>query len=93
MFEYYRRILGIRENEAYLRITELEPRPDVTPSVRELPERPAPGRGSPLQLGAPRVESDAVNLELHHEQAAQPPDGATEPRRARGQAVEEGVAG
>ena len=120
MFEYCRRVLGLRENEAYLRITvsraarenpvlletlrdgrlhlsgiarlaphltrqnseavlnrasgmshreirelvcELEPRPDVAPSVRKLPRRPAPGGGSPLQLGAPRVEPDAVNLE------------------------------
>jgi hypothetical protein len=129
MFEYCRRILCLRENEAYLRITvargarehpvlvemlrdgqlylsgiarlvphltrenaeavlkrasgmshreirelvaELEPRPDVAPAIRKLPERPAPldsgsflqpGSGSPLQLGAPRVESDAVNLE------------------------------
>jgi hypothetical protein len=120
MFEYCRRVLGLRENEAYLRITvaraarenpillemlrdgrlhlsgiarlaphltrenseavlkracemshreirelvsELEPRPDVAPSVRKLPQRPAPGTGSPLQLGAPRVEPDAVNLE------------------------------
>ena len=33
----------------------------MTPGVRKLPERPAPGRGS-LQLGAPRVEPDVVNL-------------------------------
>jgi hypothetical protein len=120
MFEYCRRVLFLRENEAYLRITvaraarenpvllemlrdgrlhlsgiarlaphltqqnseavlkracgmshrgirelvsELEPRPDVAPSIRKLPERPASGSGSPLQLGAPRVESDAVSLE------------------------------
>ena len=120
MFEYCRRILCFRENEAYLRITvaraarehpvllemlrdgrlhlsgvarlaphltrqnaeailmracgmshreirefvaELEPRPDIATSVRGLPERAAPGNGSPLQLGAPRVESHAVNLE------------------------------
>ena len=110
MFEYCRRVLGLRENEAYLRITvartardnpalldmlrdsrlhlsgiarlaphltrqnseavlkrasgmshreirelvcELEPRPDVAPSVRKLPERPIPGRVIPPQLGAP----------------------------------------
>ena len=120
MFEYCRRVLGLRENEAYLRITvaraarenpalldmprdgrlhlsgiarpaphltrqssetvltrasfmshreirefvcELEPRPDVAPSVRNLPERPAPGGVPPLRLGAPRVEPEAVNLE------------------------------
>jgi hypothetical protein len=120
MFEYCRRVLGLRENEAYLRITvaraarenplllemlrdgrlhlsgiarlaphltrenseevlkracgmshreirelvsELEPRPDVAPSVRKLPQRPAPGSGSALQLGAPRVEPEAVNFE------------------------------
>jgi hypothetical protein len=113
MFEYCRRILCLRENEAYLRISvaraarenpvllemlrdgrlhlsgiarlvphltrenahavleracgmshreirelvaELEPRPDVAPMVRKLPEPPAPGSGSPLQLGAPRVD-------------------------------------
>jgi hypothetical protein len=128
MFEYCRRILRLRENEAYLRITvaraarenpvllemlrdgrlhlsgiarlaphltrqnseavlkracgmshreirelvsELEPKPDVAPSVRKLPQRPSPGCGplvaqraheSLMQLGAPRVEPDAVNL-------------------------------
>ncbi len=41
----------------------MEPRPDVAPAVRKLPERSAPGSGSPLQLGAPRVEFDAVNRE------------------------------
>ena len=130
MFEYCRRVLGLRENEAYLRITvaraarenpgllemlrdgrlhlsgiarlaphltrqnseavlkrasgmshreirelvsELEPRPDVAPSVRKLPRRPAPGGGSPLQLGAPRVEPDAVNLESRVTAPARPP--------------------
>jgi 5-methylcytosine-specific restriction endonuclease McrA len=129
MFEYCRRILGIREYEAYLRITvaraarenpvllemlrdgrlhlsgiarlaphltrqnfeavlrwaagmshreirervsELEPRPDVAPSVRKLPERPTPGRGSSLQLGAPRVESVAVNLDSRVAAPARP---------------------
>jgi hypothetical protein len=118
MFEYCRRVLCLRENEAYLRITvaraarenpvllemlrdgrlhlsgiarlaphltrqneeavlkrassmshreirelvaELEPRPDVAATVRRLPERRAPDTGSPEQLGAPRVESDAIN--------------------------------
>jgi hypothetical protein len=113
MFEYCRRVLGLRENEAYLRITvaraareypvllemlrdgrlhlsgiarlaphltrenseavwkracgmshreirelisELEPGPDVAPSVRRLPQRPAPGSGSPLQPRAQRGE-------------------------------------
>jgi hypothetical protein len=122
MFEYCRRILGLRENEAHLRITvarasrlypvilemlgdgrlhlsgiarlaphltresadalleracgmshrevrelvaELEPRPDVAPTVRKRPERLAavcasPLQASPLQLRAPRVESDAL---------------------------------
>jgi hypothetical protein len=116
MFEYCRRILHLRENEAYLRITvaraarqypvllemlddgrlhlsgiarlaphltrenadavieracgmshreirdmvaELEPRPDVAAAIRRLPDRRASERGRPLQLGAPRVESDA----------------------------------
>ena len=129
MFEYCRRILRLRENEGYLRITvaraarenpillemlgdgrlhlsgiarlaphltrenaaavleracgmshreirelvaELEPRPDVAPAVRKLPQRPAPGSGSPLQLGAPRVESDAVNLESRVSAPARP---------------------
>ena len=44
-------------------VAELEPRPDVAPAVRKLPERPASGCGSPLQLGAPRVERDAANPE------------------------------
>jgi hypothetical protein len=112
MFEYCRRVLCLRENEAYLRITvaraarenpalldmlrdgrlhlsgiarlaphltrqnsetllrrasgmshreirelvcELEPRPDVAPSVRKLPERLAAGGVAPLELGAPPV--------------------------------------
>jgi hypothetical protein len=120
MFEYCRRILCLRENEAYLRITvaraarehpvllemlgdgrlhlsgiarlaphlthenaqavlkrasglshreirelvaELEPRPDVAPAVRKLPQPLTPGSERPLQLGAPRVESDAVSPE------------------------------
>lgn len=107
MFEYSRRVLCLRENEAYLRITvaraareypvllemlrdgrlhlsgiarlaphltrqnvdavltracgmshreirelvaEMEPRPDVVSSVRQLPQRTAPRAGSPLQL-------------------------------------------
>jgi hypothetical protein len=129
MFEYCRRVLCFRENEAYLRITvaraarehpvllemlrdgrlhlsgiarlaphlthanveavlkracgmshreirelvsELEPRPDVAPSVRKLPQRLAPGSASPL-LGAPRVESDAVSLESRVAAPARPP--------------------
>jgi hypothetical protein len=129
MFEYCRRVLGLRENEAYLRITvaratrehpvllemlrdgrlhlsgiarlaphltrqnegavlkracgmshreirelvsELEPRPDVAPSVRKLPQRPAPGSANPLQLGAHRVEPDAVNLESRVTAPARP---------------------
>ena len=130
MLEYCRRVLGLRENEVYLRInvaravrenpvllemltdgrlhlsgsarlaphltrknsdavlnrasgmsqreirelvSELEPRPDVVPSVRKLPERPAPVVESPLQLGAPRVEPDAVNLEPRVGAPARPP--------------------
>jgi len=42
-------------------VSEVEPRPDVASSVRKLPQRPAPSSASPLQLGAPRVESNAVN--------------------------------
>jgi len=118
MFEYCRRVLGLRENEAYLRITvaraarehpelvemlgdgrlhlsgiarlaphltrenapavleracgmshrevrelvaELEPRPDVAPAVRKLPERCSSRGGSSQQLGAPRVEPMVVN--------------------------------
>jgi 5-methylcytosine-specific restriction endonuclease McrA len=129
MFEYCRRILGLRENEAYLRITvaraarakpvllemlgdgrlhlsgiarlaphltgenadavlerasgmshrgirelvaELEPSPDVATSVRKLPHLRAPGRGSALQLGAPRVEPDTINLESSETAPARP---------------------
>ena len=121
MFEYCRRILRLRENEAYLRITvarasrqnpillemlgdgrlhlsgiarlaphltrensaavleracgmshreirelvaELEPKPDVETLVRRLPRRCPTAPGEPPQLGAPRVESDAVSLAL-----------------------------
>jgi hypothetical protein len=120
MFDYCRRVLCLRENEAYLRITvaraarespvllemlrdgrlhlsgiarlaphltrqneedvlkracsmshreirelvaELEPRPDVAASIRQLPQRRAPEGGSPLPLGAPRVEPDTVKRE------------------------------
>ena len=129
MFEYCRRILNLRENEAYLRITVaraareypillemlrdgrlhlsgiarlaphlthanadglleracgmshreirelvagLEPRPDVAPAIRKLPERPALGRESVSQLGAPRVESDSVKLESRMALPARP---------------------
>ena len=57
------RACGMSHREIRELVAELEPRPDVAPSVRRLPERPAPGNGSPLQLGAPRVASHAVNLE------------------------------
>lgn len=130
MFEYCRRVLGLRENEAYLRITvarvaranpnlldmlrdgrlhlsgvarlaphltrqnseallkrasrmsyreirelvaELEPRPDVSPTIRRLPDRPAPGRVAPVQLGAHRVESSALNSST----TAEPTSGST----------------
>jgi hypothetical protein len=120
MFEYCQRVLELRENEAYLRITvaraareqpvllemlrdgrlhlsgiarlaphltrenaqavlkracgmsyreirelvaELEPRADIAAAVRKLPERRPADSGSPLQLGAHRVESDAGKLE------------------------------
>ena len=136
MFEYCRRILCLRENEAYLRITvaraarehpvllemlrdgrlhlsgiarlaphltlenaqavlerasgmshrevrelvaELEPKPDVAAAVRKLPERLASGCGSPLQLGAPRVERDAPNPEsdaVTHESRVAAPTGS-----------------
>jgi hypothetical protein len=43
-------------------VAELEPRPDVAPAVRKLAQRPTPGSARPrVQLGAPRVESDAVS--------------------------------
>jgi len=42
-------------------VCELEPKPDVAPSVRKLPQRQAPGGMAPL-LGAPRVESDPLNF-------------------------------
>ena len=129
MFEYCRRVLHLRENEAYLRITvarasrqypvllemlddgrlhlsgiarlaphltrenaeavieracgmshreirdmvaELEPRPDVAAAIRRLPERRASGRGRPLQLGAPRVESDAADPEIRVVEPSRP---------------------
>jgi hypothetical protein len=118
MFEYCRRVLGLRENEAYLRIAvaraarelpellsmlrdgrlhlsgiarlaphltrqnadevlkrasgmshreirelvcELEPKPDVAPTIRKLPSRPSPTSVAVPQLGAPRVESSRLN--------------------------------
>jgi len=130
MFEYCRRILHLRENEAYLRITvarvsrqypvvlemlrdgrlhlsgiarlaphltrenaaavferacgmshreirelvaELEPRPDVATLVRRLPRRHVPDSGRPLELGAPRVESDAVSPALGLAAPTRPP--------------------
>ena len=120
MFDYCRRVLALRENEAYLRITvaraarehpvlltmlrdgrlhlsgiarlaphltrqnsetvlkrasgmshrqvrelvsELEPKPDVASAIRKLPDRSAARTVAPLQLGAPRVESDGLNLD------------------------------
>jgi 5-methylcytosine-specific restriction endonuclease McrA len=130
MFEYCRRVLLLRENEAYLRITvaraarefpelltmlrdgrlhlsgiarlaphltrqnadailkrasgmshreirelvsELEPRADVAPTIRKLPRRPAPVGVAPLQLGAPRVESDTLNSETKAPRTSRPP--------------------
>ena len=58
-----RRACGMSHREVRELVAELEPRPDVAPSVRKLPQRPASSSASPLQLGAPRVEPDAVNLE------------------------------
>ena len=120
MFDYCRQVLGLRENEAYLRITvarasrqhsvllemlrdgrlhlsgiarlaphltranreavlkraagmshrqvrefvsELEPKPDISPTIRKLPDRSAPRGVAPAQLGAPRVESCALNVD------------------------------
>jgi hypothetical protein len=42
---------------------ELEPRPDVAASIRKLPVRPAAAAPTSLQLGAPRVECDAIKVE------------------------------
>jgi hypothetical protein len=39
--EFLRQLLEL------VKVAELEPRPDVTPPVRKLPERPAPGSGKP----------------------------------------------
>jgi hypothetical protein len=129
MFEYCRRVLGLRENEAYLRITvarasrqhpvllemlgdgrlhlsgiarlaphltrenaaalleracglshreirelvaELEPRPDVAPAIRKLPERPAQRCADSPELGAPRAASDGVSLELRQAEMKRP---------------------
>jgi hypothetical protein len=58
-----KRASGMSHREIRELVSELEPRPDVAPSVRKLPQRPAPGSGSALQLGAPRVEPEAVNFE------------------------------
>jgi hypothetical protein len=61
-----KRASGMSHREIRELVAELEPRPDVAPSVRKLPERPAQDGGrdreSPRQLGAPRVESDTINL-------------------------------
>jgi hypothetical protein len=118
MFEYCRRVLGLRENEAYLRITvaraarefpqllpmlrdgrlhlsgiarlaphltrqnadevlkrasgmsyrevrelvcELEPKPDVAPTIRKLPSRASSTNATAVELGAHRVESSRLN--------------------------------
>jgi hypothetical protein len=58
------RASGMSHREIRELAAELEPRPDVAPSVRKLPERSAPVGGGPPQLGAPRVESPAVNVDL-----------------------------
>ncbi len=120
MFEYCRRVLGLRENEAYLRITvaraarenpvlldmlrdgrlhlsgiarlaphltrqnsdavlkrasgmsyreirelvcELEPKPDVAPTIWKLPCRSSSTSVASAQLGAHRVESSRLNSE------------------------------
>ena len=120
MFDYCRQVLGLRENEAYLRITvarasrehpvllemlrdgrlhlsgigrlaphltranretilnraagmshrqvrefvsELEPKPEISPTIRKLPDRSAPRSVAPAQLGAPRVASCALNID------------------------------
>ena len=48
-----RRACGMSHREIRELVAELEPRPDVAPSVRKLPQRPALGGGSSLRLGAP----------------------------------------
>ena len=120
MFDYCRQVLGLRENEAYLRITvarasrehpvllemlrdgrlhlsgiarlaphltranreailnraagmshrqvrelvsKLEPKPHISPTIRKLPDRSAPRGVAPAPLGAPRVESCALNID------------------------------
>ena len=130
MFEYCRRVLHLRENEAYLRITvaraarenpvlldmlrdarlhlsgiarlaphlirqnsdavlsrasgmsyrevrelvcELEPKPDVAPTIRKLPSRPSSTSVASVQLGAHRVESGGLNSEPRAARRARPP--------------------
>jgi hypothetical protein len=129
MFEYCRGVLGLRENEAYLRITvaraarenpvlltmlrdgrlhlsgiarlaphltrqnsetvlkrasgmsyreirelvcELEPKPDVAPTIRRLAGRSSPTSVASLQLGAHRVESGRLNLASEPAATARP---------------------
>jgi hypothetical protein len=52
-----KRACGMSHREIRELVAELEPRPDVAPSVPKLPERPAPASERPLQLGAPRVDA------------------------------------
>ena len=68
-----KRACGMSHREIRELVSELEPRPDVAPTVRKLPERPAPRGGRPLQLGAPGVEPDAVNLVSRMAAPARPP--------------------
>ena len=130
MFEYCRRVLGLRENEAYLRITvaraarenpvlwdmlrdsrlhlsgiarlaphltrqnsdavlrrasgmsyreirelvcELEPKPDVAPTIWKLPCRASSTSVASAQLGAHRVESGGLNSEPRVARRDRPP--------------------
>ena len=54
-------------------VCELEPKPDVAPTIRKFPSRPSPTSVASLQLGAHRVESASLNLEPKAQAPARPP--------------------
>ncbi len=67
-----KRASGMSYREVRELVCELEPKPDVAPTIRKLPGRSSPTSVVSLQLGAHRVESGCLNLASEPAATARP---------------------